>query len=200
MTIHFDERSLISTLQSLAPLLRAAFAASCAERHMPLYENFDRLSGRGASEPLTAAMALLWSDQGDALAITVLKEHLIRVMAALPNEMDESNWPRQQACAEDAAAAVAYALRCRITAEPQEAAWAARRCYELADRVAVHLLSGESMEYPAETAVLSHPRVQQELRLQSEALDHVRAADDEVSALRLLREWSIRNRYGSDDC
>lgn len=203
--MHFDEFALIQTLDALVPRLRVAFAASCAERHLPLYDDFQRLSGRGRSETLTAAVKQLWHDlQEDAQAITALNEHLARVMEAIPSEENESEWPQQQACAEDVATAVAYALRCRISGESQEAAWAARRCYELADRVAINALADGDVKFPDESATLSHPRVQRELRLQGEALAQLHGAGSRDSGilevLQRVGEWSSQNRYASNDC
>lgn len=204
--MRFDEGALIKALGLLPPRLRAAFAASCAERHLLLYENFRRLSGRGGLEPVAAAMRHLWQDlEEDGGDIASLSEHLARVVESIPGEDMNSDWRQKQACAEDAAAAVAYALRCRISGEAQDAAWAARRCYELADRVAISALAGPNVEYPDEELIVSQSRVQHELRLQKQAIDLLRSSDSNdqallQQALHRVREWSVGQRYGGDDC
>lgn len=61
-----------------------------------------------------------------------VQENLEQVMKLLPRE-DDNSWIPEQARAEDAAAAVAYALRCRENGQSTDSAWAARRAYEAVD-------------------------------------------------------------------
>ena len=59
-------------------------------------------------------------------------------MGLLPAESDD--WVIGNALADDALSSLAYAIRCSLTPEPQEAAWAARRAYEAADQAAMRVL------------------------------------------------------------
>jgi len=98
-------------------------------------------------------------------------------MGLIPQE-DEGPWVTEQAAAEDAGAALAYALRCRQSGRGQEAAWAARRAYEALDH---HVINRDDvdMNVPgAEARVLADPLVQVEFRRQRQDLDVALAADD----------------------
>jgi hypothetical protein len=103
-------------------------------------------------------------------------------MCLIPSE-DEGVWIQEQAAAEDAGAAVAYALRCRQNGRSQEAAWSARRSYEALDHY-VATQENIDMDIPgAEARVLAHPLVQAELAHQRRDLDDL-ANVDEPSRMR----------------
>ena len=50
-TLHFNEQWLIGKLDDLPPTLRVLFAASIAERLLPAYTGYSRLSGRAEIRP-----------------------------------------------------------------------------------------------------------------------------------------------------
>jgi len=93
-----------------------------------------------------------------------------RAMQLVPSE--EDGWDDEtQPYAEDAAAALAYALRARLTCDPQEAAWECRRVYEAADHFATTGLPIGGSE--AERAVGRHSVVQAELCRQRRDLNEL---------------------------
>ena len=80
----------------------------------------------------------------------------------MPEEDDD--WVLESGYAQSAAAAVAYALRTRITDNPQEAAWAARQIYDAADYAAQRKLEDLDLNEPgAEDALADQPVVQEAL-------------------------------------
>lgn len=199
MTLQFDEGLLLQTLQGMGGRFRTAFAASCAERLFPLYIDFSRRTEAGSPDVLETALRQLWLDlERDSPSLNELQSHLTLTMDVIPTEEQEP-WIEQQAYAEDAAAAVAYALRSRISGEAQESVWAARRCYEAADHFATHDLSKQGIEDAPEERLAAHPRVQNELRLQAEALQMLEpgriGSGSEKDVLRSIKEWSVLNRY-----
>jgi hypothetical protein len=78
----------------------------------------------------------------------------------------------ERAYAEDAAAALGYAFRARMTGDPQEAAWASRRAYEAIDHFVQGKSSGTTLD---DAAILSHPLVQSELARQERDLNDLAA-------------------------
>lgn len=133
--MHYDERELVARLEQLPPLLRAAFAAACAQRLLPAYVRFSERTGRGAPGELTAVLERLWRDlEGKPMGADGLQRALDHAAGLIPDE-NEGEWAEGQAQADDAAAAVAYAVRCRQTGEAQDAGWAGRRAYEALDHL-----------------------------------------------------------------
>ena len=80
----------------------------------------------------------------------------------------EDPWVPEQAYAEDAIAALAYAVGSLEKRDPTEAAWAAQRAYESADHYVINHLHVDT-----ERAVLAHPIVQAELARQRQDLDEL---------------------------
>lgn len=93
-------------------------------------------------------------------------------LALIPQE-DDGRWVPEQAAAEDAGAAVAFAIRCRQSGTPQDAAWCARRAYEAADHHVVNQEGVDTTHPAAEERVVAHPVVQAELARQRRDLDDV---------------------------
>lgn len=189
----YDEASNVRLLEQLATPLRAAFALLCALRILPRYRRFHSATGRGDPVALEAIAERLWEDLGgDKMSDDELKRAAERCLALVPSE--EDGWDEAtQPFAEDAAAAVAYAVRARLTGDPQEAAWAGRRVYESIDRYVV-ATTGLSLDDPDdELTVLSHPLVQAELARQQRDLKDLAgltSSDASHLALSQLRDRS----------
>jgi uncharacterized protein YjaG (DUF416 family) len=184
----YDEGILFRQLEHLPGTRRAVFAAACAERLFPAYVLFEKQSGRGNSKDLSVILERLWGDlQGNSMTSRDMDASIERCMSLIPRE-DEGPWIEQQAAAEDAGAALAYALRCRKTGESQEAAWAARCCYEALDHFVVNRDDIDVNEAGATEAVVADPLVQAELARQQRDLDDLRVdegLEDVVARLRL---------------
>src|SRR5882724_3878028 len=131
--LEFDEMELSERLEQLPRPLRAAFAAACAERLLPAYDRFSTQTKTGDALTLEQILRRLWIDlSGEAMSDEEVERQIQACMELIPKE-DDGPWVPEQAAAEDAAAALAYALRCRQNGLAKEAAWAARRAYEAVD-------------------------------------------------------------------
>jgi uncharacterized protein YjaG (DUF416 family) len=185
----FNEAERCVQLSSLPTKEKAAFAAACTERLFPAYYRFCVLTGRGQPEVLRETLTRLWDDLlGRLMSDQEINNRLEVVMSLVPRE-DDGKWVPEQAAAEDAAAALAYALRCRGNGASKEAAWAARRVYEAIDHYVINrettLLDGNRNE----ERILSHPLVQQELSRQRRDIDEL--TQHKIS-IEQLRERSSR--------
>lgn len=191
--LQYDEPANVERLGRLPNRLRVAFALLAGIRLLPMYTLFHRRTGRGDPRALRALVERLWRDvSGEPMDDGEVKAAVERAMELIPSEDD--CWDQEtQPYAEDAAAAIAYALRARMTDDPQEAAWAARRVYEAADQFAT--ASGElaTRGVQSERAVLTQPVVQAELRRQARDLDELSQLPggyDDISRLSQMRQRS----------
>jgi uncharacterized protein YjaG (DUF416 family) len=195
--IRFNEQPLVKELERLPAPLRAVFAAACAERLLPAYTSFSRRTGRGDAATLTAILERLWLDvQGNGMDARQVQENIDVSTSLLPQE-DSDSWVPEQAWAEDAAAAVAYALRCRQNGQSQEAAWAARRAYEALDNFVIGKEGIDPSRARAEEQVLSHPLVQAELSRQHRDLGELLGAN-QVDMAHVVRRIHQRAKAESE--
>jgi uncharacterized protein YjaG (DUF416 family) len=186
----FDEAKLAQELNRLSVKLRVVFAASCAQRLLPAYRVYCAHSGRGDSPTLEGLLTRLWCDlEGRPMSANEIRGAIETCMHLIPREDDEP-WVDGQAGAEDAASAVAYALRCRETHERQEAAWAARCAYEALDHFVINRENIDTNLAGAESRIVAHPLIQAELRRQRQDLDYLLSSneEDEQKVTRELRE------------
>jgi len=175
--LRFDEADLVRALARVTVKSRVAFAAACAERLFPAYEDFCKRTGRGDRKALAGILKRIWEHMlGDEMKAEQIDAGLSLSMALIPRE--DEPWVDEQAYADDAASAMAYTLRALKNGEPQEAAWAARRAYEATDHHVTHRLRIEG-----ELSVLTHPIVQAELARQRRDLDELRWGGPETDEL-----------------
>lgn len=158
LTGPYDEAQLRAGLEALSPDRRVAFACSVAESSFPLYFAYATASGGGDAPALRAALDLAWSlaagacvSAGDVAAARDTSEGLV------PDDEDE-DWMLLSPLGQNAAAAVAYAMRTWLTGDAQEAVWAARQLHEAADylvqlQAPEHEYSESSSEPPMTIAV-----------------------------------------------
>jgi uncharacterized protein YjaG (DUF416 family) len=177
--LRFDERFLVSELESLSDRAQVAFATAAATRQLTSFERLARkLKLKDEHRPREIA-SRLWDDLTISAAADAewsgMVDHLLEI---LPDGSEEL-W-LERALADDALSALAYAIRCRLTLAPQEAAWAARRAYEAADQAAIRITGVQPGSFNAEAELNSHHFVQRELARQQ--MD-----------LRLLRVGSIED-------
>lgn len=170
---NFDEEKLVAVLEDLPVPHRIAFAASCAERLMPSYCNFSNKTGRGNPQKMKEILSRLWDDlSGNSMTDVEVQSNIEACMDLIPQE-DDGPWVIEQAAAEDAVSAVAYALRCRQNGKARESAWSARRSYETLDHYVVHTENIDMNDVGAELRVLAHGLVQAELMRQQRDLDYL---------------------------
>lgn len=161
----FDEKSLIVELGALSKQARIAFAAAAATRQLGNYERLARALGVEHIQRPREIATQLWTDlRSDTVDRTAWSARLDEVMGLLPEESDD--WIVSHALADDALSSLAYAIRCLLTPEPREAAWAARRAYEAVDQAAIRVLDVQPGLPNTESAIKSHGFVQRELARQ----------------------------------
>jgi len=182
----YDEAVLVAELATMPAGHQLAFAAAVATRQLESYEWYARRFCPGAiARPREIAM-MLWSEPSNERHDWA--ECLAEVLGLMPEESNE--WTVFHSLAEDALASLAYAVRALLTADPQEAAWAARRGYEAVDQAAIRLMGIHPGTQEAEQAILEHPLVQQELGRQRRDLLLI-ATDPGVDALAALRDQAL---------
>ena len=169
----FDENILLGELRILSSRARVAFAAASATRQL---KNYERLGKKQRPREIAEQ---LWVDvQVAAIDRDAWSTRLDEVMDLLPE--DGGDWAIGHALADDALSSLAYAIRCLLTFEPQESAWAARRAYEAADQAAIRALGIKSGLPESEMAIKAHKFVQRELARQRNdlALLHADLVDE----------------------
>src|SRR5262249_46843461 len=120
------------------PERRVAFAATCAERLAPTYATYSARTGRGDPAKLESLLDRLWADlAGDHMTEGDVQASIDASMELLPQEED-GPWVFEAGPAEDAAAALAYALQCRQNGESKKAALAARHMYDTLDEFIIN--------------------------------------------------------------
>ena len=185
----FDETALLQRLERLPRALRVAFAAACAQRMLPAYNAFSAVNGQGSPDEVDLAMGRVWSGLFDP-GVPEVERDIARVMELIPRE-DADEWLPEQPYAEDATAALVYALRTAKSGEAQEAAWAARRVYEALDH---HVMNRLGIE--GEEEVLDHPLIQAEFVRQDRDLAMLeRAAGTDASARGAVSELRTRSLH-----
>ena len=203
MTIYaYDEASNIAQLQQLPLRLKVLFALLAALRILPAYGRFNAKTGRGDAAALQELADRLWLDViGQPMTDAEARASADRALALVP--LEDDGWDEEtQAYAEDAAAALAYAFRVRVTDDPQEAAWAARRVYEAADHLATTTSALAVGAATNERVILSHPVVQAELTRQRRDLQEVaelarrNVIDKEIAQLRARSEAEAASFFG----
>jgi uncharacterized protein YjaG (DUF416 family) len=167
--LRFDASALVSSLKCLTLQGQVAFAAAAATRQLPNYEIFVRSENIGAEPSARMLLSKLWEDLHQNIVDRELwSGNLELVMERLPGE--GQGWDIPRALADDALASLAYAIRCLLSEDPQEAVWAASRAYESADQRAICGLEIQPGPPDAELKIKSHPFVQHELGYQLQDL------------------------------
>jgi uncharacterized protein YjaG (DUF416 family) len=125
----YDEPALIARLEPLDRWAKTAFAAA-AQRLFPLFERYAQSADDLAqAQRLAEILSAAW----DVTSGLVIDLRLMESEAASMPPSDDEEWVLEMGYGQNAAFAVAYAIRTWLTDDPQEAAWAARQVYELAD-------------------------------------------------------------------
>lgn len=130
----YDERELIERIGALGRAGKTAFAAACAERLLPLYRRYVDAAGVGAPEELAGIVEQVWEvlrgadhDLTDARQVAV---------DLVPDDDAPGEWVLEGAYAQNAAAAVAYAVGAWLSDDAQQAVWAARQVFDAAEYAA----------------------------------------------------------------
>jgi hypothetical protein len=174
--LNYDEAQLLDVLKAMPPDARLACAAAAATRLVPACERFAVLHAtpwRGRARQIAAAlwMCIDGADQDPPNWRAALNE----VMGMIPGEDVEGGMVAL--LAEDALACLAYALRCLLTDDPQQAAWALGREYDATDQAAIALTGIVPKNAKQEAKILSHPLVQRALGRQNQDMILVEQGD-----------------------
>lgn len=197
MMLVFDEVRLARLLDALDLRSRVAFAAACAERLSPAFRTYAQLVRQQRPEALASVLEQLWGDVEGLHQFTRvgLDVRLETTMSLIPRE-DEPQWNQGRPPAENAASAVAYALRCRQSGRAQEAVWAARQVYEAIDQV---LLSSyaQTISPAIEGWVIGNAVMQAELGRQQRDLVELGSVDASrrFALVATLRERARREPW-----
>jgi len=183
--IRYDEVQLVQALSAETKAVRAAFAAASAERLQPLYEWFHEACGQGDPATLRAGLDAVWELVRGLPAPDGLPQLQQAAESLVPDEDDD--WAEQSAYAQNAAAAVTYALGSWIDDDPQQAGWAARQLYEAADYAAQQEI-GDLNSPGAEAALLARPVVQEALEGIQEDLRAVSRPGDPLQIAQEVRD------------
>lgn len=187
----YDEPANVRRLARLDRTRKAAFAAACAQRLLPLFE---RYAAAVQADPTSIQEAVdrIW----DALRGAQVDLRPMQAAAEGQVPQEEDDWILETGYAQNAAACAAYAVRTWLTDDAQEAAWAARQAYELADYATQQLLPGLDLNGPdSESQLLGHELVQAALVGIEQDLREVESATLDLAHLaeRASREglaWS----------
>lgn len=153
----YDEPEIVARLARLSRTQKAAFAAACAERLVPLFLRYAASKESVDGDVIRSVVDGVWRAIGGASAdlepLQALAEDLV------PEEDEE--WSAEAGYAQNAAASAAYSVRAWLTDDPEEAGWAARQVYEAADYAAQQAIDTSGLESATrEQALLAHEVVQ----------------------------------------
>jgi uncharacterized protein YjaG (DUF416 family) len=182
--LRFDEALLERELSRIPVSLRVVFAATVAERLLPIYAAFSRKTGRGDPRSLNEILERLWRDIDGIKMNTEEIQLNIDLSTELAPDDDDEPWVPDQHWAEDTAAAVAYALCTRQNGNSQDAALAARRACDALDDFVMTQEDIDTDIPGAYERITSSPLVQAELMRQQRDVSELVAADPkDVSAI-----------------
>jgi len=191
----FSQAQLVGELEQLPARMRTIFAAGCAERILPAYERFSRRTGLGDDVALQGVLARLWADLAGDRMSKIESESGVSMCRRL--SADAEDHVADQVAAEDAAAAVAYALACGLNGRAEDAGWAGCRAYEA---VFAFVIRNECIDvntpYGKRVARGEHPLLQAELVRQRRDIDELLlhgASETEMAGVVRRRSQDERN-------
>ncbi|WP_181762763.1 DUF416 family protein [Rhodococcus spelaei] len=178
----YDELAFGKRLAALDRRSKTAFAASCAERLLPLFERYARsVEAVELGSRLGVIVAAAWEVASGVEAD--VRAYQDEAGAMVPS--DEDSWILETGYGQNAAAAAAYAVGTWLTDDPQEAALAAYQVYELADYAVQQI--NPSLDLNAagsETRILASGIVQSALTALDRALAAAESAPSTWQKLR----------------
>lgn len=185
---NYDEPAVVARLSKLGRREKSAFAASCAQRLVPVFERYARSVGNAdLGSRLATIVASAWDLASGEVPDKSPERLQAEAEALVPS--DEDGWTLEMGYGQNAAAAAAYAIRAWLTDDPQEAAWAARQVYEMADYAVLQRSPTLDLnEAASELTVLSSALVQDALEALDRSLTSVESSGNDWSTLRASSE------------
>lgn len=170
----FQENELRDRLATLPCWKIVAFALCCAERLMPAYTRYSEKAGLNTedSELYANALELIWNQLlGQENPRQDIENIEQKCLGAIPTE--DSAWEHGEPYAEDAAAAVTYAIRSWLLCSAQEAVYAARRIYEAVEHYIANTIGTFPQSDADKQQIYLNPLIQQELSRQKYDLEQL---------------------------
>lgn len=166
----FEPDKLLSRIRLLSPERQAIFALACAERLQPKREFAD--------DPHAVRLVRSVLDTAfDCISGNIANMEKLRSLSAALEQAPYLD--------DDAAASAAYAARCLLSGEAENAVWAAQRGYNARDLEAQAQVGGATITTEDEYRLLSYPSVQEELAKQMADLDTLEHDAKDVIAVVL---------------
>jgi uncharacterized protein YjaG (DUF416 family) len=182
----FDETALKQALASLPTAKAAAFAAAVTTRQIANYEHcasaLDLTSPIRYREITAQLWELILSGNLDTAGWDALHDEVMDMFASGSSDQ----WLRV-AIVEDAVSSLAYAIRFILNHDAQEAAWAARRGYEITDQITIAKFDLVPNDPLSDNSILSDVIVQRELGRQSRDIELI-GSDSGSTSIRALHE------------
>jgi hypothetical protein len=173
-SLTFDERKLLLSLDTLPVILRAAFAAACAERIFRGYLVRFKPVASIYCEVVGTALDALWDDlTGKSLPERELRHRCDQCMSLVK---DEDDLVDDSIYADDAIASVVYSIQSRLRGGSQDAVWAARRAGDALDHYIANDATLRKDGGASEEQIRCHPLMQAELTRQHRDLAQLLAA------------------------
>jgi uncharacterized protein YjaG (DUF416 family) len=184
-----DESALKKELEKLPVRLKVAFAAACAERLLPTYATFSQKSGWGDTTHLSKILQQLWDDLIEpSITDNELQEMLQACIQLIPGEVGFFDIP-ERVSAEEAATAVALALRCRQNGDAQEAVWAARTLIDALDEFIIQRDKIDISTPDDYKPIIRDPILQAELARQRRDLNELlKAPKQDIDVIGRIRD------------
>lgn len=129
----YDEHRLAKELLKLPPSVRTSFACACAERLMSAYQWFCLTTGFDNYDLLREALNAAWN--ANAIERAAELRIMRKKVADAPHPEEPAHMFPGAAVAQNAVAAVCYAMDVSLTGDVQASVWVARQLYEAADTV-----------------------------------------------------------------
>lgn len=180
LMLTYDEASIVRRLSRLDRAQKTAFAAACAQRLLPLFQRYADVAPSADGAAVGSVVSLVWEVLRGAPVDLQPQQQLAE--AQVP--MEDDSWVLETGYAQNSAACAAYAVRTWLSDNAQEAGWAARQAYEVADYAAQQLLDGLDLNAPdAESKLLGHELVQAALDAIEQDLRLVEGPEPDLETL-----------------
>ncbi len=159
----YDEASLKARLGRLNEEERVAFAAACASRMLPVYEDYHEETGLGDPEMIRRVLESAWSwVQGIRKERLSYGADVEALTALLPGE-DEGSVPPGKWAA-DALSSTIYTVEALVHSDPQRAVWAAEQVVDAVEDYVRSTWFSKHGEVPSAQEEVSDPLMQTLLR------------------------------------
>lgn len=179
--LQFSRTQLTRKLARLPLPLCVIFAAACAERLLPGYITFSNRTGQGDSTAIMRALARLWEDVGGRpMTADEVQANISTCMNLIPPD-DDVSLGEESDYAENASAAVVYALTCLQKSNAEYGAWSADQAYEALGQFVTNRDNVDLNAQGSLRRILANPLIQAELvRQRRDVNELLRAADEDV--------------------